>query len=59
MLNATGAALWDALESPRRPSELAGLLIQRFPHLSPERADADVIAFLDRLVREGVLQPHS
>jgi Coenzyme PQQ synthesis protein D (PqqD) len=59
VLNATGAALWEALESPRRPSELAELLIQRFPDLSPDRARADVAAFVDRLVRESVLQPDS
>jgi len=56
VLNATGAALWEALEAPRRPSELADLLIQRFPHLSIERARNDVAAFLDRLVAENVLQ---
>ncbi|MGH7566707.1 MAG: PqqD family protein [Gemmatimonadota bacterium] len=59
VLNATGAELWEALESPRRPSELAELLIKRFPHLSADRARADVAAFLDRLVSENVLQPVS
>jgi len=59
VLNATGAALWDALESPRRPSELAELLVEHFPGLSTDRARADVTAFLDRLVRESVLQPES
>lgn len=57
VLNATGAVLWDALESPRRPSELAELLVQRFPGLAPDRAQADVAAFLDRLVRESVVLP--
>ena len=56
VLNATGAALWEALEAPRRPSELADLLIHRFPDLSPDRARADVAAFLDRLVGESVLR---
>ncbi len=59
VLNATGAALWDALESPRRPSELAEILVQRFPELAPDRARADVAAFLDRLVRESVVLPVS
>jgi hypothetical protein len=56
VLNATGAALWEALESPHTPSELAELLVQRFPDLPPDRARADVAAFLDRLLSESVLQ---
>ena len=59
VLNATGAALWEALETPRRPSELAQLLIQRFPQLPADRAHTDVAAFLDRLVRESVVLPAS
>lgn len=59
VLNATGAALWDALDSPRTPSELTELLVQRYPGLSADRARADVVAFLERLVRESVLQPQS
>jgi len=57
VLNATGAVLWEALESPRTPSELVDLLIRRYPHLSADRARADVVAFLDRLVSENVLHP--
>ena len=57
VLNPTGALLWDALESPRRPSELAALLVDRFPDLSAARARADVAAFVDRLLGESVLQP--
>lgn len=59
VLNPTGAALWEALESPRRPSELAALLVQRFPDLTADRARADVAAFLDRLLSESVLRPAS
>jgi hypothetical protein len=59
VLNATGATLWEALESPRTSEELAALLIERFPTLSAERARADVTAFVDRLLGESVLQPLS
>jgi hypothetical protein len=59
VLNPTGAALWEALESPRTLAELATLLIERFPTLSAERARADVTAFVDRLLGESVLQPLS
>ena len=59
VLNATGAVLWDALETPRRPSELADLLVRRFPDLPADRAHADVAAFLDRLVSESVVLPVS
>lgn len=56
VLNPTGAALWDALESPRAASELADILMERFPGLSPERARADAEAYVVRLVRENVLR---
>ena len=56
VLNATGAARWEALELP---DELADLLILRFPGLSPDRARADVAAFLDRLMGENVLRRDS
>jgi hypothetical protein len=59
ILNPTGAVLWEALESPRTPSELAALLVQRFPDLPADRALTDVSAFLDRLLGESVLQPVS
>lgn len=59
VLNPTGAVLWEALESPRTPSELAESLVRRFPGLPADRALADVSAFLDRLLGEGVLQPVS
>jgi hypothetical protein len=56
VLNGTGAKLWEALESPRTPSELAALLRERFPHVPVERATADVAAFLQRLLGESVLE---
>jgi hypothetical protein len=56
VLNATGARLWEALEAPRTPSELASLLRDRFPNLPVERATADVAAFLERLIDESVLE---
>ncbi|MGH7566709.1 MAG: PqqD family protein [Gemmatimonadota bacterium] len=56
VLNPTGAVLWDALKSPRTASELGDLLVDRFPGLPAERVRADVAAFLDRLLRESVLQ---
>lgn len=59
VLNATGATLWEALDSPRTRAELAGLLVERYPTLSADRARADVTAFVDRLVGESVLQPLS
>jgi hypothetical protein len=57
VLNPTGAVLWDALESPCTPGELAAVLLERFPDLPADRALADVNAFLDRLLGESVLQP--
>lgn len=57
VLNPTGAVLWEALEAPRTAAELAEILVGRFPGLSPDRARADVTAFLERLLSESVLQP--
>lgn len=56
VLNATGAALWEALETCSTASGLADILVARFPGLSPERARADVAVFLDRLQRESVIE---
>jgi hypothetical protein len=56
VLNATGAALWDALEAPRRPSELVDVLTERFPNVSGDRIRDDVASFLNRLIDENVLQ---
>ena len=59
VLNGTGARLWEALESPCTPSELATVLMERFPRLPVERASADVAKFLERLIGESVLEPVS
>lgn len=56
VLNPTGAALWEVLESPRSAAELTSFLMDRFPDLNADRARADVDAFLDRLLAENVLQ---
>lgn len=56
VLNPTGAALWEALETPRTEAELCDLLVARCPGLPSERARADVSTYLQRLMAENLLR---
>jgi len=49
-LNATGAWLWERLEQPRRVSELASGLAERF-EIDEGRAHDDVVAFAREMTR--------
>ena len=54
-LNETGSRLWDALETPARPDELAAVLVAEWD-LAPERAHDDVRAFLTMLADRGLVE---
>lgn len=54
-LNVTAARLWDGLEEPADIDALAALLTAEW-QLAPERARADVSAFLDALVSRGLIR---
>lgn len=54
-VNETGALLWELLERERTEEELAAALCKRFD-VEPERAAADVSAFLEKLRRAGALK---
>jgi Coenzyme PQQ synthesis protein D (PqqD) len=53
-LNSTGAWIWEQLEQPRRVSELASGLAQRF-EIDEGRALDDVIAFAREMARRELL----
>ena len=55
-LNATGTRLWEALAEPASAERLAEVLAADFG-LPPERALADVDAFVEGLVRRGLVTP--
>lgn len=53
-LNATGAYIWELLESEQTVQSLADALVARY-QVSAEKASADVEAFLERLKPTGAL----
>lgn len=53
-LNSTGAWIWEQLERPRRVSELADSLAQRF-EIDDGRALDDVVAFAREMARRELL----
>jgi len=55
-LNPTAAFLWERLDGTRRVSDLLADLLEAFD-VSPGDARADLEAFLDRAVEEGLLEP--
>jgi hypothetical protein len=53
-LNTTGAWIWERLEQPRKVSELASGLAERF-EIDEERALGDVVAFAREMTRRDLL----
>lgn len=54
-LNATGTRLWAAVEGGVDAEELAVILVREWA-LPPERAQADVAAFLATLAAKGLIE---
>jgi hypothetical protein len=54
-LNANGSRLWERLKTPLSVAELAAMLAGEW-RLEPERAHADVLAFVDFLVERGLIE---
>lgn len=55
-LNATGHRVWELLSEDRSTEELVAAITGEFD-ADPERTRSDVLAFLDRLGRLGMLEP--
>lgn len=54
LLNETGAALWNWMETPRTVDELSRLLCAEF-EVDEESARTDVLAFLETLRERGLV----
>ena len=54
-LNGVGLELWDRLETPASPEELASWLAERYA-IAEERARADVDGFATRLMGYGLIE---
>ncbi len=55
-LNAVGSRIWELLEGPAAPSQLATTIAQEFD-VSPADAARDVAEFLDSLRAAGLIAP--
>jgi hypothetical protein len=54
--NATGAVLWQALDSPKTARQLSADLAREFA-VTPDEALSTVRAFLDQLQAKGLVEP--
>lgn len=55
-LNPVGRCVWELLAEDRSPDDIAAAVAARFA-VDPERAGADVRAFLADLEGQGLLEP--
>lgn len=54
-LDEVGARVWNLLQEPRTVAELCDLLRQEY-QVDPERCQADLLALLQGLAREGLVE---
>lgn len=57
LLNETAAAVWDLLDEPRSPEDIATALLEQFEEDTPGQLQADVSALMDDLIARGFLEP--
>ena len=55
-LNATGRRVWELLAEDRSVEDLVAAITRDFD-ATPERTRSDVLGFVDRLGRLGMLEP--
>ena len=55
VLNPVGSRIWDLLEAPTTPAQIADAIISEFS-VTPERASQDVREFLDALDSRGLIE---
>lgn len=53
-LNPVGAAIWQRIEQPIAVAELCAALLEEF-EVGPEQCQAEVLALLDEMAREGLV----
>lgn len=54
-INKTGVFLWNLLKDGRSEQEMAAAILERYDGVTPEKADADVRAFLDGLRERSLI----
>ena len=54
-LNATGATVWELIDAHRTVADIASQVARDF-EVTPERAEGDVIQFLQALEQAGVIR---
>ena len=54
-LNKTGVFLWNLLKDGRSEQEMAAALLEKYDGVTPEKAGADVRAFLDSLRERSLI----
>lgn len=54
-LDPIGAEIWQLLEQPGTVQQLVDKLLKRYT-VSPEQCQADVLAFLDEMRQNGMIQ---
>jgi hypothetical protein len=54
-INKTGVFLWNLLKDGRSEQEMAAAILEHYDGVTPEKADADVRAFLDGLRERSLI----
>ena len=54
-LDPVGARVWDLLQQPRSVREIQGTLLKEF-EVEPERCEADLLALLQKLLDEELIE---
>ncbi len=54
-LDAVGARIWDLIQKPRTVGEVRDVLVSEY-EVAPDRCESDLIALLQRLADEGLVE---
>ena len=54
-LDEVGARIWDLIQEPRAVNEIRDLLLDEYD-VEPERCERDLLALLEELVAEGLVE---
>jgi Coenzyme PQQ synthesis protein D (PqqD) len=57
-LDAVGARIWSLIEEPRTVKEIRDILLEEYD-VEPERCERDLLALLQRLADEGLVEVRS
>ena len=54
-LDAVGARIWSLIQKPRTVNEIRDILLEEY-EVEPERCERDLLALLQRLADEGIIE---